>query len=171
MCHKVNWLFLAAVAAILVCTDAGSAKAVSFSEDFSAGIQPGRWDIVRNDAAGAPWTVTAPDSLGGLQISKSADSDTLTGLCYAGIASRFQLIGNFSVSVAFNLVDFQVTNGGLNEAPLRIAFSSPYPMFEISSYPMFEVLRQVDQSQGVLGWISHSPTSYHGFGYSYDPTT
>ena len=95
-------------AALLVCVVTGSARAVDFSEDFSAGIQPGRWDIFRDDAAGAPWTITAPDPNGGLQLSKGADSDPLTAnvQCTAGIQSRFQLIGDFSVTVAFDLVNF-----------------------------------------------------------------
>ena len=47
------------------------AAAVILVEDFSGGTQPQRWDILRRDAAGAPWTVTAPDSFGGLQLSKA----------------------------------------------------------------------------------------------------
>jgi hypothetical protein len=169
-------ILILSIVALSVCVISIPVKAVNFNEDFSGGIQPDRWDIIHNDAAGAPWTVTAPDSLGGLQISKTADSDSLQALCYAGIASRFQLIGDFSVSVAFNLVDFPVTNnGGLNEVPLRVAFSAPYPMFDVSTYPMFEVYREAHLAdlnpQGVTGWITYSPASYYGFGYSHDPTT
>ena len=143
--------------------------AVTFNEDFSGGIQPDRWDILHNDAAGAPWTVTAPDSFGGLQLSKTADSDPLTihSYCNGGIGSRFQLIGDFSVSVAFNLVDFPPTNSsGWNEAQLCLWWDSSTP----ATFPgndFFEVLRAADVSEG---W-STQPPPYNQIGVNYDPIT
>ena len=147
------------------------AVAVIIVEDFSGGIQPQRWDILRRDAAGAPWTVTAPDSFGGLQLSKAADSDPLLYSCVGGIASRFQLIGDFSVAVDFNLVDFPEPNtSGWNEAILRVGFSGT-PFF--ADLDFFEILRYTEsnnaQKQWVLGWSSQPPP-YSAFGLAPDPT-
>ncbi|MFA5863670.1 MAG: hypothetical protein WC975_03190 [Phycisphaerae bacterium] len=91
-------------------------KGATLVDDFNSGISPARWEILQEDAAGAPWTVQAPDSEGRLQISKLADpGSTKIG---ARIRSRFTLNGDFSAFVDFNLVVFPLSIGGLNEAVL-----------------------------------------------------
>lgn len=154
------------IVALSVCAISVPVKAVTLNEDFSGGIQPGLWNIIRNDAADAPWTITAPDSFGGLQLSKGADSDPISP-SVAGIASRFQLIGDFSVAVNFNLLNFpDPIVYGWNEAILRVGFSIPETDF-------FEVLRftrsDKAQKQWVEGWSSQPPP-YRQFGLAADST-
>jgi hypothetical protein len=154
------WLvFVTALVAVFSIPACGA----TFTDDFNAGIRPEFWSVIRNDATGAPWTVQAPDASGALQISKTTDSDAVCWGPFGGVSSRFSMVGDFSVSVDFNLMDFPLTNGGgLNEAFLSVNF----PLSDSS----FWALHQADQSQGVLGWVSY-PTSYHGFGYVPDSTS
>jgi hypothetical protein len=145
------------IVALSVCAISVPVKAVTLNEDFSGGIQPDRWNIFHNDAAGAPWTISAPDPNGGLQLSKAADSDPVTAEveCNAGIRSLFQLIGDFAVTVSFDLVNFSVPNStGWNEALLRL---------EVSDSPAttFEVLRFSSSDEAQNQWVE---------GWSYDPT-
>jgi hypothetical protein len=153
-----------------VCIITGSARAVTFNEDFSGGIQPGLWDIFRNDAAGAPWTITAPDPNGGLRFSKAADSDPLTAKveCNAGIQSRFQLIGDFSVTVAFDLVNCPVSNStGWNEALLRLQVSdSPATVLEVLRFTTSDPA----QNQWVEGWSDYPTGSSKRIGPTPDAT-
>jgi len=61
--------------------------------------------------------------MGWLQIAKAADDDPLTAYqaIGAGITSQFMLVGDFSIWMNFNLVDFPASNGnGWNEALLNV---------------------------------------------------
>lgn len=73
-----------ATATLLVLAVSPTAQAATLVEDFNAGIDPNLWRVTRVDAAGAPWTLTAPDAQGRLQISKPADSDPCTALVVVG---------------------------------------------------------------------------------------
>ena len=80
-------------------------------EGFDNGIYHDKWETFQKDAYSAPWTVIAPDGAGRLQISKSADNDTITASMHlsAGIRSRFILQGDFSIFVDFIHDVFDVT--------------------------------------------------------------
>ena len=158
------------IVALSVCAISVPVKAVTLNEDFSGGIQPDRWDIFRNDAADAPWTITAPDPNGWLQTSKVADSDPLKMYveCLAVIQSQFQLIGDFSVTVDFNLVDFPIPNSvGWNEAILRVVPpDSPATIFEVLRFTSSDTA----QNQWVEGFLHYPTGDFKKIGLTPDPT-
>ena len=102
---------LVGVVAVLMAT-LGTAQAAVLFDGFDAGLDPQRWQTVHVDAAGAPWTISAPDSQGRLQISKPADSDATTPFVEGDVLSRFTLAGNFTVSIDYNLLSFPVPQSG-----------------------------------------------------------
>ncbi|HOW17593.1 MAG TPA: thrombospondin type 3 repeat-containing protein, partial [Phycisphaerae bacterium] len=117
------------VVASTVCIFCVPATAVSLLEDFDGGIPAERWEVYQVDAADAPWTIVAPDLLGAIRISKTADSDSVTALEFlsAGIRSRFALDGDFSAFVTFELLNFPIPyweNRGWNEIQMRVRISS-----------------------------------------------
>jgi hypothetical protein len=147
---------------LLTCAFSVPAKAATFNDDFSGGIRPEFWDIVHDDATDAPWVIAAPDSFGGLQVSKAADSDPLCRRPSGGITSRFQFIGDFSASVSFNLVTLPLSNNeGWNEPIMNVGFSTPGTIFE--------VLRFAGTSQWAEVWET-LPTSQKSLGAVYDDT-
>ena len=156
----------------IICSMPGLGIAATIVEDFSGGVPLSRWEVIRrNDATGAPWTIDASEANGWLQISKTADTDNSTPYCRGGIRSRFRLVGDFSASVSFELVDFPVTDSwGWNEAVLSVAFPDlPDPLGE----NFFEVLRwtrnDTPEGQWSEGWSSQ-PRPYRSFGVNPDPT-
>jgi hypothetical protein len=111
------------LAAALVVGISGQLGAVTLVEDFSGGIPFNLWTVGHNDVSGAAWTVTARDETGWLKIAKPADNDSSTAYqaIVAGITSQFTLVGDFSVWMNFNLVDFPASNqNGWNEALLKV---------------------------------------------------
>ena len=116
-------LALAVIAIVLLSTSPSIAAIIT--EDFDDGITTGPWgwDVFRTDAADAPWTIEAPDSEGGLRISKLPDSDSSTALehLFGGIQSHFTLGGDFSAFVDFDLITFPLAESqGWNEAQIKV---------------------------------------------------
>ena len=111
------------IVAVLGLIGPSTANADILQEDFNGGIPPGRWNVINIGAAGAPWSVYAPDEAGRLRISKAADDDSSTAATNlsGGITSSFYLDGNLSVFVDFQLLDFPLADGeGWNEAAIRL---------------------------------------------------
>ena len=167
MKHTIAWPLLGAVA--LICGIAAPvAAAIIRVEDFSEGISAAQWEIVREDAAGAPWTITAPDSDGRLRISKLADTDSLTASMHrrAWIRSRFYLIGDFSVFTDFELIEFPGTNtDGWNEALLRLGTTTNAPIEYAFMTLRFSSQGDAQYSEG----FSTEPTA-HPIGMNADST-
>lgn len=145
--------------AILFASVSGvSTNAAMLVEDFNSGIPADRWSLFQTDATGAPWTVAAPDTSGRLRVSKAADGDSGRTYVNAGVASRFALVGDFSVFVGFDLLAFPLSNNsGWNEAALSVGVGG------------FQVLRWTDtkkqqlegySDQGGFGWLDDTTT--HG---------
>ena len=104
---------------IVVALTASTSKATTLIENFDNGLTVGYWNVFQNDAAGAPWSLSVPDTEGRLAISKSVDSDSSTAYqsLVAGITSTFTADGDFSAFVDFSLPVFPVSNRhGYNEA-------------------------------------------------------
>ena len=92
------------------------------SDNFDCGLNPDLWHVIRNDAAGAPWTIETSD--GQLRFSKPEDTDDSTALMglSAGVSSLFALDGDFSVSVDFDLTTFPYRAGqGANQVYLAVS--------------------------------------------------
>jgi hypothetical protein len=108
----------------------------TLTDNFNAGILANRWDVFQNNASGVPWTIAAPDGQGRLAISKAEDNDPSQLAISGGVASRFSLEGNFTISVDFSLPYFPVGNNpGWNDAVLACLFggSDYFSTFRISS--------------------------------------
>lgn len=112
-------LIVAAAAAVLA--SSMTADAATLTDNFNSGLSSSRWEVAyQTNAAGAPWTLTAPDSTGGLRISKLADADFSTAITSIGVASKFMLDGDLSVWVDFNLHTFPGSSAGWNEVGLMV---------------------------------------------------
>lgn len=156
-------------AATVVFGITGQTTAGILIEDFSGGIRSDWWEVFHEDVAGAPWTITAPDSTGGLRISKTADTDPLTATVHrrAWIKSRFYLAGDFSAFVDFDLVDFPGGSdaGGWNGALLRLGTTTDAPREHAFMTLRFSGLEDAQYSEG----FSTEPTA-HPIGANADST-
>jgi PEP-CTERM motif len=93
----------------------------TLTDGFNDGLSSSRWGVAYQvDAAGAPWTLTAPDSTGGLRISKPGDTDLNTPIVSIGVVSKFVLDGDLSVWVDFDLHTFPGSTAGWNEVGLTV---------------------------------------------------
>ena len=114
---------LVGLIACVITTGAGTAaQADTFSDSFNTALNPQIWQTVQGNAAGAPWTISAPDSQGRLQISKPADNDTTTlqSVVQGEVVSRFTLAGDFTITVDFNLLNFPVPSSGETFSALSV---------------------------------------------------
>lgn len=91
-------------------------------DGFSNGLNNSRWRLETIDAVGAPWGVTAPDSNGGIRMSKSADSDGSTSNIHISslVRSQFWFGGDFSTSIGFDIITMPASSSGWNEAVLIV---------------------------------------------------
>lgn len=139
---------LAGLFVLVLCS--APAMSDTLLETFDSGISPTRW-TVRN--VGNLWAVSAPDSLGRLQITKPADNDqaTLHEWISGGVDSLFLLRGNFTVTVGFQLPSFpDATYGGYNEALLRTDISGTGDSFSCLRF----VLDSIQMSEGYSSFAS-----------------
>ncbi len=147
----------------------GQATAETLVEDFSGGIHSDQWAVVSEDVAGAPWTITAPDTASGLRISKIADTDPLTANMHrrAWIRSRFYLAGDFSAFVDFDLIEFPgvIDNGGWNGALLRLGTTPNAPI----EYAFMTLRFTGDGTAQYSEGFSTQPTA-HSIGVNADST-
>lgn len=99
--------------AVAVSEKIGTAAQISF--DFSSGIGP---DFAPVDTSGGLWSVVGSE--GDLHISKAVDSGTVNGKqsIQGGIASKFNLVGDFTVDVDFQLSTFSNADNGWNGSVL-----------------------------------------------------
>jgi|GEM_PF-3547803 len=145
---------------------ASGVQAQVVSDNFNSGISSS-WDVF---AEGAPWTVDTLSGEGRLLVSKAQDNLT-TNHMVAGLKSKYQLVGNFSACVDFELVNFPsgdfydpTTPRGWNWAGLRI---STTPSTYIWDTTNFVTLRGSPDVQGGLdgaeGWayVLGEPTAYN----------
>ncbi len=130
-------------------------QAVTISDNFDNGISS-FWDVFDSSAAGVPWTVDTLVDKGQLWISKPADNEP----CWcpvAGVRSKYRLVGNFSTSIDFELInfpsgDFYSNNiaKGYNWAFLKIATSQSVNIWDDTS---FASVRGSTDVKGELGGI------------------
>lgn len=86
------------------------ANAIIITDNFDSGINDSFWDIECYNANSAPWAIIAPDESNRLRISKSSDDGT--SLSAVSFQFRFTIIGDFSVWINYDLVDFPLSNNG-----------------------------------------------------------
>jgi hypothetical protein len=113
-----------------------TADADTFTDNFNDGVSSIRWQVFKTNASGVPWTVTGPDAEGRMEISKAQDNDASQVAITGGVASRFSLDGDFSVSVDFSLPYFPFgNNSGWNDAVLACLFDGGnyFSTFRISA--------------------------------------
>ena len=127
-------IIVAGVAVLTICVLSVTSQAATLLEDFDQGLSPQRWTVLQTSIAGVPcdplgppWTIEAPDSTGGIRISKPADTDPATN-ADIWVHSKFALDGDLSVWVDFdlhNFPDFTDDSEGWNEVGLMVGgFSS-----------------------------------------------
>jgi hypothetical protein len=148
--------------------------AATLTDNFDSGLSSANWGTFQTDAAGAPWTVAALISQGTLIISKPSDTDFGTDYVNltAGVSSTFQLSGDFSIFVDFQLPTFpsaETSYNGWNWSSLKVTDSTSTDFRAINS---FEINRGAGafinsgavETQGVQGysqgatWININPT-------------
>ena len=125
-----------------------AAYGVTVTDNFSEGIT-NNWNVVPYiSAASAPWVIEAPDSEGRLQIAKASDTNSNTPAVEAGILSQFTLVGDFTVSVDFNLATFNSSPlSGWNEFGMRVASTNFTDYYEALRYNS----GAAEVSNGLLG--------------------
>ncbi len=143
---KRTWLVGFTVSAI--CAVAGATDTVS--DNFDSGISPVLWERYVSPTAYDPWTVAAPDAEGRLMVSKPADPGALDQTIRGGVRSRLVLIGDFTVSVDFELVDYPHPGLGYNEAFLQVNAENGIDHFGVLKFS----IRRGDQAfdEAFEGW-------------------
>jgi hypothetical protein len=94
---------------------AGPALCDSLTEDFSSGLDTMRWERYVLPSTYDPWTISAPDASGRLEISKPSDPGGPNQGLHGGIRSRFVLEGDLTVSADFDILQFPHPGYGYNE--------------------------------------------------------
>jgi len=126
---------------------AGAAMGDTVTDGFDAGISADLWTVVQTHPL---WTVSAPDAEGRLEIHKPADTDYATGAQHikAGVSSRFLLQGDFTVSVAFTLLDLPPAGLGYNETILGVRIPNADALFQCLHFV-------INSDRYAEGWGTH----------------
>jgi len=165
-----------AFALVVLIASVGS-QAVTIADNFNNGISTPLWDVFDSSASGLPWTVDTLRNEGRLVISKSADNNN-TWNPVAGLKSKFQLVGDFSAVVDFELINFpsgdfysNTKAKGWNWAALKVTTTQATGIFEGTS---FSTLRGSSDVKGGLGgaegWVSMFGNTAYNIGLVRDET-
>ena len=134
---------------LLVLILTSSSSAATLTDNFDNGLSSQLWQATQTNASDSPWNISAPDEIGMLKMSKAADKDSLTYVG-AAVSSKFTLLGDFSVSVDFHIINLPSSSAyGWNETFLNVG--------SLTTQSSFQIIRlgyQLDSGQAVEAWSS-----------------
>lgn len=133
--RNLTYAFRASLVVVLVLfLGTADLSAESISDDFTAGLSSSLWGEYVNPGSYDPWSVSVPEGTGYLRISKPADPGQLNASLNRGVVSNFQLLGDYTVTVDFDLATFPHPGDGYNEGLLGVQAVSQSSWFAVLKF-------------------------------------